>query len=204
MGDTLAFEMHWPSAGAPWRRLIAEPHRQPPLARGVTSYLGAHPQGNLIFPERSDDPYVRRQAAGHNRYFAAVEVDAPADPAASVAVIVASDGAWEPLWKVIRAGEYAAADPEERRDWYSEPVVLPAGWTGAALDPDEEPVPPLYFVHSGVDHGKLAHAVASVAGFHATASVTAGRVLDSARLLGLEDKRHRRRRRDVHFLTQPH
>ena len=187
MGDTLAFEVQWPPEAAPWRRLIAEPHRDPPLARGVTSYLGAHPQRNLIYPERSDDPYYRQQAADHNRYFAAVEVDPPADPATSVAVIVASDGAWEPLWKIIRAAKYAAADPETRDMRYREPVVLPDNWTAALIDPDEEPIPPLYFVHSGLDHGELAHAVASVAGSTASASTIAGRVLDAARLLGLED-----------------
>ena len=187
MGDTLAFEVQWPPAGAPWRRLIAEPHRDPPLARGVTSYLGAHPQHNLICPERSDDPYVRQQAADHNRYFAAVEVDPPADPAAPMAVVVASDGAWEPLWQIIGAADYAAADPEERRGWYSEPVVFPAGWTGAPIDADEEPLPPLYSRWSGRDHSRLAHAVASVAGSAASASTIAGRVLDAARLLGLED-----------------
>ena len=186
MGDTLAFEVQWPPEAAPWRRLIAEPHRDPPLARGVSSYLGAHPRESHIRPEGSDDPYVRRQAAGHNRYFAAVEVDPPADPAASVAVIVASDGAWEPLWKVIRAAEYAAADAETRRR-YRGPVVLPDDWTAAPIDPDEEPLPPLYFVHSGVDHGELAHVVASVAGSAVSASTIAGRVLDAARTLGLED-----------------
>lgn len=187
MGDTLAFEVRWPTAGALWRRLVAEPHRDPPLARGVTSYLGAHPKHNLIVPERSDDPYYRQQLTEHNRYFAAVEVDLPADPATSVAVIVASDGAWEPLWKVIYAAVYAAADPETRDMRYRVPVVLPDDWTAAAIDPDEEPVPPLYFVHSGVDHGELAHAVASVAGSNEPAANIAGRVLDAARTLGLED-----------------
>ena len=186
MGDTLAFEVQWPPEGAPWRRLIAEPHREPPLARGVSSYLGAHPRGSHIHPEGSDDPYVRRQAAVHNRYFAAVEVDPPADPAASVAIIVASDGAWEPLWKVIRAAEYAVADAETRRR-YRGPVVLPDDWTAAPIDPDEEPLPPLYSHYSGVDHGELAHVVASVAGSAAPASTIAGRVLDAARTLGLED-----------------
>ena len=187
MGDTLAFEVQWPPKGGPWRRLIAEPHREPPLARGVASDLGAHSRETEIRPERSDDPYHRHQAAVHNRYFAAVVVDPPADPAASVAVIVVSDGAWEPLWKVIRAAEYAAADVETRDMRYREPVVLPDDWTAAPIDPDEEPLPPLYFVHSGVDHGELAHAVASVAGSAASASTIAGRVLDAARTLGLED-----------------
>ena len=187
MGDTLAFEVQWPPEGGPWRRLIAEPHREPPLARGISSYLGAHPRDSRIRPERSDDPYVRQQAAVHNRYFAAVEADPPADPATSVAVIVASDGAWEPLWKVIRAAEYAAADAETRDMRYREPVALPDDWTGTPIDADEEPLPPLYFVHSGIDHGELAHAVASVAGSVASASTIAGRVVDAARTLGLED-----------------
>ena len=178
MGDTLAFEVRWPSAGAPLRRLIAAPHREPPLARGVASYLGAHPQESVIRPERDD---------GHNLYFAAVEMDLPADPATSVAIVVASDGAWEPLWQIIRAADYATADTETRRSWYDEPVVLPTGWTGAPIDADEEPLPPLYDRHSGVDHGCLAHAVASVTGSAAPASMIASRVLDAARLLGLED-----------------
>ena len=126
-------------------------------------------------------------AADHNRYFAAVEVELPADPATSVAVIVASDGAWEPLWQIIYAADYAAADPETRRDWYGEPDVLPAGWTGTPIDADEEPLPPLYSHYSGMDHNRLAHAVASVIGPAAPASVIAGRVLDAARILGLED-----------------
>ena len=87
----------WAPTGAPLRRLIAEPHRDPPLARGVTSFLGAHPQESLIRPERPED---------YSRYFAAVEVEIPADPATS-AVIVASDGAWEPLWQIIHAANYA-------------------------------------------------------------------------------------------------
>ena len=187
MGDTLAFEVRWPPAGEPWRRLIAEPHREPPLAQGVTSYLGAHPQQNLICPERSDDPYYRQGATEHNRYFAAVEVDPPADTATSVAIVVASDGAWEPLWEVRRAAEYAAAGLEARRTWYDEPVVLPDDWTAAPIDPDEEPLPALYCVHSGLDHGELAHAVGSVVGPTAPASTIVGRVLDAAQMLGLED-----------------
>ena len=120
-------------------------------------------------------------------YFAAVQVDSPADPATAVAVIVASDGAWEPLWQVIRAADYAAADPEKRRNSHREPVVLPAGWIGSPIDADEEPLPPLYYRHTGMNHSCLAHAVASVAGSAASASTIAGRVLDAARLLGLED-----------------
>ena len=180
MGDTLAFEVRWPTSGTPWRRLIAEPHRQPPGARGVSSYLGAFRDESVISPPPGDY-YDHRD--GHNRYFAAVQVDPPADPATAVAVIVASDGAWEPLWQVIDAADYAAADHEERR----EPVVLPAGWVGAPIDADEEPLPPLYYHHSGMDHSYLAHALASVAGSPASASTIVGRVLDAARLLGLHD-----------------
>ena len=58
---------------------------------------------------------------------------------------------------------------------------------GASIDADEEPLPPLYHHHSGVDHSSLAHVVASVAGPAAPASTIADRVLDAARLLGLED-----------------
>ena len=139
MGDTLAFEVRWPAAGAPWRRLVAEPHRQPPLAHGVTSYLGAHPQESLIClpPGDYDD-----HRDGYNPYFAAVQIDLPSDPATAVAVIVASDGAWEPLWQIINAADYAAADPEARRTWYDEPVVLPDGWNAAPIDADEDPLPP--------------------------------------------------------------
>ena len=184
MGDTLAFDVRWPTSGTPWRRLIAEPHRQPPGARGVSSYLGAYNDGSVIRPpvdyyDQDDDDY-------YNPYYAAVQVDLPSDPATAVAVIVASDGAWEPLWQVIRAAEYAAADPETRRR-YREPVVLPDDWTGTPIDADEEPLPPLHFVHSGIDHGELAHAVASIVGAAAPSSAIAGRVLDAARSLGLGD-----------------
>ena len=185
MGDTLAFEVQWPAAGAPWRRLIAEPHREPPFARGVSSYLGAGRDESVIRPQQGDYHYYGRD--GYNRYFAAVQVELPADPATSVAVIIASDGAWEPLRQIIRAANYAAADPEQRRDSSRKPVVLPAGWTGASIDASEEPLAPLYDHHSGVDHRDLAHAVASVTGPAAAASTVAGRVLDAARLLGLDD-----------------
>ena len=47
--------------------------------------------------------------------------------------------------------------------------------------------PPLYSHYSGMDHNRLAHAVASVAGSAVSASTIAGRVLDAARTLGLED-----------------
>ena len=190
MGDTLAFEVQWPAAGTPWRRLIAEPHREPPLAHGVASYLGAGHDESVIRPQEGDYHYHGRD--GYNRYFAAVQVELPADPATSVAVIIASDGAWEPLRQVIHAADDAAADPEQRRDSSRKPVVLPAGWTGAPIDASEEPAPlyeppaPLYD-HSGVDHSDLARAVASVTGPAAAASTVAGRVLDAARLLGLDD-----------------
>ena len=182
-GDTLAFEIRWPPPGTPWRRLIAEPHRQPPGARGVSSYLGAYHNGRIICPPPGD---YRHHADGFNPYLAAVRVDAPSDPATAVAVIVASDGAWEPLRQVTAAADYAAADPQERR-WYREPVVLPDDLIAAPIDADEEPLPPLYDHHSGVDHSHLAHAVASVVGSCVPAPVIAGRVLDAARLLGLED-----------------
>lgn len=178
-GDTLAFEVRWPPSGTPWRRLIAEPHRQPPGARGVTSYLGAYHNGTIICPPPGD----YRHHDSYNPYLAVVQVDPPAAPATAVAVIVASDGAWEPLWRVISAAHYDAGDPQESGD----PVVLPAGWIGTSIDPYEDPVPPLYVHHSGVDHSCLAHAVASVAGSCAAAPVIAGRVLDAARLLGLGD-----------------
>ena len=185
MGDTLAFEVQWPAAGTPWRRLIAEPHREPPFAHGVASYLGAGHDESVIRPQKGDYHYHGRD--GYNRYFAAVQVELPADPATSVAVIIASDGAWEPLWQIIHAADDAAADPEQRRDSSRKPVVLPAGWTGAPIDASEEPPAPLYDHHSGVDHSDLAHAVASVTGPAAAASTVAGRVLDAARLLGLDD-----------------
>ena len=176
MGDTLAFEVRWPAAGAPWPRLIADPHRAPPMARGVDSYLGCNPM----------DRYMRPDHDGHNRYFAAVEVDPPADPAVPMAVIVASDGAWEPLWPVAHAAEQAAADPEQQRR-HSEPVVWPDGWTGAPIDCRQEPQQPLYCHHSGLEHRFLAPVVASVTGPAAEASVVAGRVVDAARDLGLND-----------------
>ena len=183
VGDTLAFEVRWPASGRPWRRLIAEPHRQP-LARGLSSYLGAYNDGSVISPPPGHYLYHRD---GFNPHFAAVQVDLSSDPATAVAVIVASDGAWAPLWHVINAADYDAADPEERRAYGYEPVVLPAGWVGAPIDAHEDPLPPLYVHHSGKDHSCLAHALASVAGSAAPAPVIAGRVLDAARLLGLED-----------------
>lgn len=178
-GDTLAFEVRWPPSGTLWRRLIAEPHRQPPIALGVTSYLGAYHNGTIICPPPGD---YRHHADDFNPYLAAVQVDPPPDPNTAVAVIVASDGAWEPLWRVISAA-YDAAEPEESRD----PVVLPAGWIGDPIDPYEDPQPPLYVHHSGKDHSCLAHPVASVAGPCASAPVIAGRVLYAACLLGLKD-----------------
>lgn len=182
-GDTLAFEVRWPPSGTPWRRLIAEPHRQPPGARGVSSYLGAYNSGSTVICPPPDDYH---HPDSYNPYLAVVQVDPPSDPATAVAVIVASDGAWEPLRQVTAAADYAAADPQQRR-WYREPVVLPDDLIAAPFDADEEPLPPLYDHHSGVDHSHLAHAVASVAGSCAPAPVIAGRVLDAARLLGLED-----------------
>ena len=174
MGDTLAFEVHWRPGGSPHRRLIADPHRDPPLARYVSSYLGGRPAGSLI---RRDCP------GGYNGDFAAVEVELPADPAAAVAVIVASDGAWEPLWRIIRAAWDSATD-DERRTYSWQPVVLADGWT---VDVAGRPLPPLYSKHTGLEHRDLAPAVASVAGPAAPADALAGRVLDAARRLGLED-----------------
>ena len=183
-GDTLAFEVRWPASGAPWRRLIAEPHRQPPGARGVSSYLGAYNNGSTVICPPPGDYH---HPDSYNPYLAALAVHPPSDPATAVAVIVASDGAWEPLRQIINAADYAAADREERRSRYREPVVVPDDLITAPFDADEEPLPPLYDHHSGVDHTRLAHAVASVAGSCASAPVLAGRVLDAARLLGLED-----------------
>ena len=179
-GDTLAFEVRWLASGRPWRRLIAEPHRRP-FVRGVSSYLGAC---NVISPPPGHYLYHRD---GFNPHFAAVQVDLSSDPATAVAVIVASDGAWAPLWQVISAADYDAAEPEERRAYGYEPAVLPAGWVGAPIDAHEDPLPPLYAHHSGTDYSWLAHAVASVTGSAAPAPVIAGRVLDAARLLGLKD-----------------
>ena len=178
MGDTLAFEVRWPPSGAPWRRLIADPHRRPFV--GLSSYLGAYHDGSAVSPPPGDYRYHRGDF--DNPYFAAVQVDLPSDPATAVAVIVASDGAWEPLRQVISAAYHAARLEADR-----EPVELPAGWAGASVDAHEDPLPPLYHHHSGVDHSRLAHAVASVAGSAAPASTIAGLVLDAARLLGLED-----------------
>ena len=147
MGDTLAFEVHWRPDGSPHRRLIADPHRDPPAARYVSSYLGGGPADSLI---RRDSP------GDYNPDFAAVEVELPADPAAAMAIIVASDGAWEPLWRIIHAAWDAATD-DERRTYSWQPVVLADGWT--------------------VD----------LAGPAAPADAVAGRILDAARRLGLED-----------------
>lgn len=177
-GDTLAFEIRWPASGTPWRRLIAEPHRQPPGARGISSYLGAYNNGSIIGPPPDD----YHHPDSYNPYLAAVQVDPPSDPNTAVAVIVASDGAWEPLWQVISAA-HDAAEPEESCDR----IVLPAGWVGAPIDPYEDPVPPLSVHHSGTDHSCLAHPLASVAGSCASAPVIAGRVLDAVRLLDLQD-----------------
>ena len=174
MGDTLAFEVHWRPGGSPHRRLIADPHRDPPGARYVSSYLGGGPAGSRI---RRDSP------GGYNPDFVAVEVELPADPATAVAVIVASDGAWEPLWRIIRAAWDSATD-DERRTYSWQPVVLADGWT---VNLDGRPLPPLYSKHTGLEHRELAPAVASIAGPAAPADALAGRVLDAARRLGLED-----------------
>ena len=176
MGDTLAFEVRWPPSGLPWRRLIAEPHRRP--RRGLSSYLGGGRDGSVVCP-RPGDHY--HDPGGRSSLFAAVRVDPPT-PAAAQAVIVASDGAWEPLRQVLDAAHHAAR-PGARL----EPVVLPAGWAGGPVDAHETPLPPLYGHHSGRDHASLAHVVASAAGSCAPAPVVAGRVLDAARLLGLND-----------------
>lgn len=107
MGDMLAFEVQWPAAGTPWRRLIAEPHREPPFAHGVSSYLGADHDESVIRPQKGDYHYHD----GYNRNFAAVQMELPADPATSMAVIIASDGAWEPLRQIIHAADDAATAP---------------------------------------------------------------------------------------------
>ena len=174
MGDTLAFEVHWRPDGSPHRRLIADPHRDPPCARYVNSYLGGGPADSLI---RRDSP------GDYNPDFAAVEVELPADPAAAVAIIVASDGAWEPLWRIIHAAWDAATD-DERRTYSWQPVVLADGRT---VDLAGRPLPPLYSKHTGLEHRELAPAVASLAGPAAPADAVAGRILDAARRLGLED-----------------
>ena len=182
-GDTLAFEVRCTASGTPWWRLIAEPHRRP-FVRGVSSYLGASNDGSVISPPPGHYLY---HSDGHSPHFAAVQVDLSSDPATAVAVIVVSDGAWAPLRDVINAADYDAAEPETRRAYGIEPVVLPAGWVGDPIDAHEDPLPPLYAHHSGVDHSRLAHAVASVAGPCAPAPIIAGRVLDAARLLDLND-----------------
>ena len=169
MGDTLAFEVRWPPEGPPFRRLLAEAHRD--LNGGcVTSYLGLG-GSRLRLAADYDGAY--------NPNFAAVAVPPPLDPATPVSVVVASDGAWEPLQHINRAAEDATASPEELAVRRAPPAVLPDDWPF--------PVPDLELTDIGFPRSDLAHAVASVVGPPAGASTAAVRVLEAARVLGLED-----------------
>lgn len=153
MGDVLAFDIHWRADGEPFRRMIADPHRDPPLAKGVTSYLRSGLSETFI-----RDPHGE-QIANPGRYFANVAVPAPGGDAVARAVVVASDGAWEPL----------------------ETGRLPLGGLGT----DAAPV--LYHHHSGIGFSPLARVVAALAPEPRGAAEIASTLLDAATTVGLED-----------------
>ena len=178
MGDTLAFEMRWPPDGPPFRRLVAEPHRDRHGA-GVTSYLGLGASRRRLDAANDGGAYTPN--------FAAVAVAAPADPATPLAVVVASDGVWESLHHINRAARDAAASPEALAVRRAPLAVLPDDWPFPVPDPAEEPLRPLRITDIGFCVADLAHAVASVLGPPADARTAAVRVLEAARVLGLED-----------------
>ena len=153
MGDVLAFDIHWRPEGEPFRRMIADPHRDPPLAKGVTSYLRSSLSEAFMRDPHGD------QIANSGRYFANVAVPAAGRDAVARAVVVASDGAWEPL----------------------DTGLLPLGDLGA------EAAPVLYHHHSGIDFSPLARVVAALAPEPRGAAEIASTLLEAADSVGLED-----------------
>ena len=74
------------------RRLIAAPHREPPVGRGVRSYLRSGLSETFL---GAKDPARVRDDGYCTHDFCAVQVPPPAPGTVARAVIVASDGAWE-------------------------------------------------------------------------------------------------------------
>ena len=145
MGDTLAVEVRWPAAGSPYRRLVADPHRYP--RGGISSCLGY---------TRPDPPDLGADRH-RNPNFACVSIDPHPDPTAETAIIIASDGVWEPLWN------------------------------GLDIDRDDDIADSLYGHYTGRNHSSVALYVAHVAAAPAPADTLASRVLRAATEVGLDD-----------------
>ena len=200
IGDTLAFDIQWRSEAPPLRRLIAAPHREPPVGRGVRSYLRSGLSETFLGakdPARVwDDGYCTDD-------FCAVQVPPPPPGTVARAVIVASDGAWEKMdrlyWAARRIAEdptadvYASEDPAAaaaaERDRYTyDPRPLPADWPRPPLgDLGEKPPDALYRTHTGQPDHLLAQPVAALLPSPATAETIARTVLGTATALGLDD-----------------
>ena len=200
IGDTLAFDIQWRSEAPPLRRLIAAPHREPPVGRGVRSYLRSGLSETFLDARDSgrvrDDGYCTDD-------FCAVQVPPPAASAVARAVIVASDGVWEEMSRLRWAASeiaadsaadvYASPDPAaaaaaERDCRTYDPRPLPADWPRPPLgDLGEEPPDTLYRTHTGLPDYLLAQPVAALVPSPATAETIARTVLGTAAALGLDD-----------------
>ena len=200
IGDTLAFDIQWRAQAPPLRRLIADPHRQPPLGRGVTSYLRSGRSETFLGANGSDRVWDDGYCTDR---FCAVQVPPPPPGTVARAVIVASDGAWEEMDRLYRAAlriaedptadVYASPDPAAaaaaERDRYTyDPRPLPADWPRPPLgDLGEEPPDALYRTHTGQPDHLLAQPVAALLPSPATAETIARTVLGTATALGLDD-----------------
>ena len=181
MGDTIAAEIRHRPDGPPFARLLVEPHRERiPVRPGVTSYLGlGASQVRILRHTHNDD-----DAASYNPNLGLVAAPPPLDAAMPTAVVVASDGAWEPLLRVVWAANHADAPESERPP--EGPDTVPDAWPHPLPDLTDTP-PVLYWTPVAFDHSGLGPAFASIAGPPAPAPAIASRVLEAATILGLDD-----------------